>query len=311
MRVLITGAAGFIGSHLSERFLNDGAEVIGVDNLLTGSEDNVKLLRQQPNFTYIHQNVSEPYTINQKLDYVLHFASPASPPDFERLPMETLMVSSYGTRNTLEVAKAHEAAFLVASTSETYGEPQVHPQTEQYWGNVNPIGPRSVYDEGKRFTEAMTMAYYRYKKVNTHIVRIFNTYGPRMRPDDGRVVPNFIKQALADEPMTLYGEGSQTRSFCFVTDLVEGLVRLVNSDFHEPVNIGNPNEITVKQLGEIIFDILGKPRTFINKPLPVNDPTRRKPDITRAKDILDWEPKIPVEEGIKKTIEWFKVKLGY
>lgn len=310
-RVLITGAAGFIGSHLAEYFLNDGSEVIGMDNYLTGSPKNIEFLQQHKAFRFVEHDVCEPYTIDQPLDGVLHFASPASPPDFEKIPLETLFVSSYGTRNTLEVAQTHKAAFLVASTSETYGEPAVHPQREDYWGNVNPIGPRSVYDEGKRFTEAMTMAYHRFRGVNTHIVRIFNTYGPRMRPDDGRVVPNFIKQALAGEPLTLYGGGTQTRSFCYVSDLVEGLSRLLRSDFHEPVNIGNPNEITVRELAETILKLLNKPELLKNEPLPQDDPTRRKPDISRAKSVLGWEPKVCLEEGLQKTIEWFREQLGY
>ena len=309
-RVLITGAAGFIGSHLAERFLSEGYHVIGVDNLSTGSENNLDILKQNDRFQFRMHDVSEPFSVDEALESVLHFASPASPPDFLEFPLETLKVNSFGTYHALEVALTHKASFLVASTSETYGEPSVHPQKEDYWGNVNPIGPRSVYDEGKRFSEAMTMAYHRHFGLNTRIVRIFNTYGPRMRPDDGRVVPNFVKQAMQGNPLTLYGDGSQTRSFCFVSDLVEGLLRLLRSDVHTPVNIGNPNEITVRQLGDSILSILGKPSNFICKPLPENDPTRRKPDISLARQLLGWEPTVSLEEGLRKTIKWFEEALG-
>ena len=291
MRTVITGGAGFIGSHLCERFLDDGHELICVDNLLTGARRNIAGLFENPRFRFIEHNVSEPIEIDGPVDNVLHFASPASPVDYLTHPIPTLKVGSLGTHNALGLAKAKDARFLLASTSEVYGDPEVHPQREDYWGNVNPIGPRGCYDEAKRFAEAITMAYHRYHGVKTRIVRIFNTYGPRMRLDDGRVLPNFMKQALRGEPITLYGQGEQTRSFCYVSDLVEGIVRLLNTDFAEPVNLGNPNEITVMQLAQEIIDLVaGTKSKIVHVGLPEDDPKRRKPDITRARTLLGWEP---------------------
>jgi dTDP-glucose 4,6-dehydratase len=306
-RVLITGGAGFIGSHLCERFLKEGDDVICMDNFLTGSPDNVAPLMKNPKFTFIQQDVTNYVYVEGPVDAILHFASPASPVDYLEKPIQTLKVGSLGTHKALGLAKAKDARFLLASTSECYGDPLVHPQTEDYWGNVNPIGPRGVYDEAKRFAEAMTMAYHRFHGVKTRIVRIFNTHGPRMRLRDGRVVPNFIAQALKNEPITVYGDGSQTRSFCYVSDLVEGIVRLLRSDYDAgPVNLGNPVEVTIQQFAERIKALLGSKSEIVRKPLPVDDPKQRQPDITLAKKILGWEPKVGLDEGLKHTIEYFK-----
>ncbi|MDR6195989.1 UDP-glucuronic acid decarboxylase family protein [Siphonobacter sp. SORGH_AS_0500] len=305
-RVLITGAAGFLGSHLSDRFIKEGYYVIGMDNLVTGDLKNIEHLRSLPQFEFIHHDVSNYIDVSGELDYILHFASPASPIDYLKIPIQTLKVGSLGTHNCLGLAKAKGARILVASTSEVYGDPLVHPQTEDYWGHVNPIGPRGVYDEAKRFQEAITMAYHRYHGVETRIVRIFNTYGPRMRLNDGRVLPAFIGQALRGEDLTVFGDGSQTRSFCYVDDLIEGIYRLLMSDYAEPVNIGNPGEITIKQFGEEIIKLTGTKQQLILKPLPQDDPKQRRPDITRAQQILGWEPQISREEGLKRTYEYFK-----
>ncbi len=308
MRTVITGGAGFIGSHLCERFLSDGHDVICVNNLLTGSPKNIEHLSDDPRFQFVDHNVSEPIEIDGPVDHVLHFASPASPVDYLAHPIPTLKVGSLGTHNALGLAKAKDARFLLASTSEVYGDPEIHPQREDYWGHVNPIGPRGCYDEAKRFSEAITMAYHRYHGVKTRIVRIFNTYGPRMRLNDGRVLPNFMGQALRGESITVYGQGQQTRSFCYVTDLVEGIVRLLYTDFNEPVNLGNPAEITVLQLAqEIIALVEGTKSTIIYEDLPQDDPKRRKPDITRAQKLLGWEPKVNRSEGLKKSLEYFRL----
>ena len=310
-RVLVTGGAGFIGSHLCERFLNEGHDVICVDNLLTGDRDNVAHLFSNPKFTFLEQDITNYVYVSGPLDVIMHFASPASPVDYLELPIQTLKVGSLGTHNTLGLAKAKQARILVASTSETYGDPLVHPQTEDYWGNVNPVGPRGVYDEAKRFMEAMTMAYMRTHGVETRIVRIFNTYGPRMRMRDGRVVPNFICQALKGEPLTVYGDGGQTRSFCFVDDLVEGITRLLWSDEVYPTNIGNPNEMTILQFAEKIIELSDSDSKIEYKDLPEDDPKVRQPDITKARRVLDnWEPRVSLEDGLGATIEYFKTKLG-
>ncbi len=307
MRTVITGGAGFIGSHLCERFLAEGHEVLCVDNLLTGTRRNIEHLADHPRFRFIEHNISEPIELEGSVDNVLHFASPASPVDYLAHPIPTLKVGSLGTHNALGLAKAKDARFLLASTSEVYGDPEVHPQREDYWGNVNPIGPRGCYDEAKRFAEAITMAYHRYHGVKTRIVRIFNTYGPRMRLNDGRVLPNFMRQALRGEPITVYGEGQQTRSFCYVDDLVEGIFRLLHADFSEPVNIGNPSEITVLQLAqEIIALVAGTKSQIIYEDLPQDDPRRRKPDITRARELLGWEPKVDRSEGLRRSLEYFQ-----
>jgi dTDP-glucose 4,6-dehydratase len=309
-RVLITGGAGFIGSHLCERFLDDGHEVICMDNLITGSADNIAHLFPNSRFSFVPQDVTNYIYVKGQIDAILHFASPASPIDYLELPIQTLKVGSLGTHKALGLAKEKNARFLLASTSEVYGDPLVHPQKEDYWGNVNPIGPRGVYDEAKRFAEAMTMAYHRVHGVQTRIVRIFNTYGPRMRLRDGRVVPNFISQALKGEDLTVYGDGSQTRSFCFVTDLVEGIVRLLYSERNEPVNIGNPTELTVLEFAHRIIELTGSRSKIAYKPLPVDDPKVRQPDITVARQLLGWEPKVSLQEGLEKTITYFKEKLG-
>lgn len=306
MRVLITGAAGFLGSHLCDRFLADGHEVIGMDNLITGSMENLAHLRDHPRFQFVFHNVTEYVSVDGPLDGVLHFASPASPVDYLELPIQTLKVGSLGTHNTLGLARAKGARYLLASTSEVYGDPQVHPQHEEYWGHVNAIGPRGVYDEAKRFAEAMTMAYHRVHGLDTRIVRIFNTYGPRMRPADGRVVSNFIVQALRGDPLTVYGDGSQTRSFCYVSDQVEGIYRLFHSDFTDPVNIGNPDEFTIRELAQRIIELTGSPSEIVTKPLPVDDPRVRRPNIERARSVLGWEPRIDLEEGLRKTIPYFR-----
>lgn len=310
MRVLITGAAGFLGSHLADRFLDAGYDVVGVDNFLTGSRENVARLQEDPRFTFIQQNVSNPLYITGPLDGVLHFASPASPVDYLELPIQTLKVGSLGTLNTLGLALAKKARYLLASTSEVYGDPLVHPQPETYWGNVNPVGPRGVYDEAKRFAEAITMAYHRTHGVDTRIVRIFNTYGPRMRPGDGRVVSNFIVQALRGEPLTVYGQGEQTRSFCYVSDEVEGIFRLFHSDRHDPVNIGNPDEFTIAELAALVLEEIGGTSSIEYRPLPEDDPKVRRPDITVARDLLGWEPRVPLREGLRRTIPWFREVLG-
>ena len=309
MHVLITGAAGFLGSHLCDRFLAEGHTVLGVDNFLTGSPANIEHLRALPGFRFVEHNVSTHIEVDGSFDGVLHFASPASPVDYLEMPIQTLKVGSLGTLNTLGVAKKHDARYLLASTSEVYGDPEVHPQREDYWGHVNPIGPRGVYDEAKRFAEAMTMAYHRHHGVNTRIIRIFNTYGPRMRPGDGRVVSNFIVQALRGEPLTVYGDGSQTRSFCYVDDEVDGIYRLFMSDEHEPVNIGNPNEFTVLQLAELVIELTGSSSAIDRRPLPEDDPKVRKPDITRARERLGWEPRVQLREGLERTIPYFRAML--
>jgi dTDP-glucose 4,6-dehydratase len=305
-RVLITGAAGFLGSHLCDRFIAEGYHVIGMDNLITGDMRNIEHLMPNKNFEFYHHDVSKFVHVPGDLKYILHFASPASPIDYLKIPIQTLKVGSLGTHNLLGLAKAKKARILVASTSEVYGDPLVHPQNEDYWGNVNPIGPRGVYDEAKRFQEAITMAYHTYHGLETRIVRIFNTYGPRMRLNDGRVLPAFIGQALRDEDLTMFGDGSQTRAFCYVSDLVEGIYRLLKSDYAYPVNIGNPSEITIREFGEEIIKLTGTNRKLISLPLPTDDPKQRKPDITRAKEILGWEPKVERAEGLKITYDYFK-----
>lgn len=310
MRVLITGAAGFLGSHLSDRFLRDGHSVVGLDNFITGNAENIAHLVGNQRFEFLRHNISDYTYVAGKLDGVLHFASPASPIDYLELPIQTLKVGSLGTHNALGIAKAKGARFFLASTSEVYGDPLEHPQRESYWGNVNPIGPRGVYDEAKRFAEAITMAYHRYHGVDTRIVRIFNTYGPRMRPRDGRVVSNFIVQALNGEDLTIYGDGSQTRSFCYVDDEVEGIYRLFMNGDSQPTNIGNPIEFTVRQLAEMVIELTSTRATIVTEPLPQDDPKVRKPDITRAKTMLGWEPNVPLREGLVRTIEYFRGLLG-
>ena len=305
-RVLITGAAGFLGSHLCDRFMAEGFEVLGMDNLITGNMENLEHLLGNPNFTFYNNDVSNFVHVPGKLDYILHFASPASPIDYLKIPIQTLKVSSLGTHNLLGLALNKKARILVASTSEVYGDPKVHPQTEDYWGNVNPVGPRGVYDEAKRFMESMTMAYHTYHGLETRIVRIFNTYGPRMRLNDGRVLPAFIGQALRGEDLTIFGDGSQTRSFCYVDDLVEGIYRLLMSDHTQPVNIGNPNEITIGEFAEEIIKLTGTSQKVIYQPRPVDDPMQRKPDITKAEELLGWQPQVMRAEGLKKTYEWFQ-----
>ena len=305
-RVLITGAAGFLGSHLCDRFIREGYDVIGMDNLITGDLKNIEHLFKLREFEFYHHDISKYIHIPGDLSYVLHFASPASPIDYLKIPIQTLKVGSLGTHNCLGLAKAKRARILVASTSEIYGDPLVHPQNEEYWGNVNPVGPRGVYDEAKRFQEAITMAYHNFHQLDTRIVRIFNTYGPRMRLNDGRALPAFIGQALRGEDLTVFGDGSQTRSFCYVDDLVEGIYRLLMSNYHLPVNIGNPSEITLKEFAGEVIALTGTSRKIIYKPLPVDDPKQRQPDITRAKTILQWEPKVLRKEGLKITYEYFK-----
>lgn len=305
-RVLITGAAGFLGSHLCDRFIKEGFYVIGMDNLITGRIENIEHLFGNENFHFVHHDISNYVHVSGELDYILHFASPASPIDYLKIPIQTLKVGSLGTHNLLGLAKAKGARMLIASTSEVYGDPTVHPQTEDYWGNVNPIGPRGVYDEAKRFQEAITMAYHRYHNVETRIVRIFNTYGPRMRLNDGRVLPAFIGQALRGEDLTVFGDGSQTRSFCYVDDLIEGIYRLLLSDHVDPVNIGNPDEISIADFAEEIIKLTGTTQKVIYKELPQDDPTQRQPNIDKARSILDWEPQVSRQEGLKITYEYFK-----
>ena len=305
-RVLITGAAGFLGSHLCDRFVNEGFHVIGMDNLITGRMKNLEHLVKHSNFEFHHHDVSKHIHIPGELDYILHFASPASPIDYLKIPIQTLKVGSLGIHNCLGLARVKQARVLIASTSEVYGDPDVHPQPESYWGNVNPVGPRGVYDEAKRFQEAMTMAYHTFHGVETRIVRIFNTYGPRMRLNDGRVLPAFIGQALRGEDLTVFGDGSQTRSFCYVDDLVEGIYRLLHSDYANPVNIGNPSEISISQFAEEIIELTGTDQKVIYKDLPVDDPKQRRPDITLAEKLLSWEPKVSRHEGLRITYEYFK-----
>lgn len=305
-RVLVTGAAGFLGSHLCDRFINEGYHVIAMDNLITGDIKNIEHLFKLEQFEFYHHDVSKYVYVPGELKYIMHFASPASPIDYLKIPIQTLKVSSLGTHNLLGLARAKGARILVASTSEVYGDPVVHPQTEEYWGNVNPVGPRGCYDEAKRFMEAITMAYHEAHGVETRIVRIFNTYGPKMRLNDGRVLPAFIGQALRGEDLTMFGDGSQTRSFCYVDDLIEGIYRLLLSDYHLPVNIGNPSEITIKEFGDEILKLTGAHQKLISKPLPKDDPKQRQPDITKARAILGWEPKVSRAEGLKITYNYFK-----
>ncbi len=308
-RALVTGAAGFIGSHLSEYLLDRGFSVVGMDNLVTGDVANIQHLTGRE-FVFVKHDVTNFIAIEGPLDYVFHFASPASPIDYLKLPIQTLKVGSLGTHNCLGLAKAKGARFLLASTSEVYGDPLVHPQREDYWGNVNPVGPRGVYDEAKRFAEAIAMAYHRYHGIETRIVRIFNTYGPRMRIEDGRAIPAFLSQALRGEDVTVFGDGSQTRSLCYVSDLVDGIFRLMMSDERDPVNVGNPAELTIRQLAETIVSMTGSRSRIVERPLPVDDPKRRQPDITRARAILGWEPKLPLAQGLPRTIEYFRRKIG-
>ena len=308
-RVLITGAAGFIGSHLVDYLLERDYEVIGMDNFITGNRFNLEHIKS-PSFTFVEHDVTQEITVDGPVDCILHFASPASPIDYLELPIQTLKVGSLGTHKTLGLALAKGATFLLASTSEVYGDPLVHPQKEDYWGNVNPVGPRGVYDEAKRFAEAMSTAYHRYHGVDVKIARIFNTYGPRMRVHDGRAIPAFISQSLQGEPLTVFGDGSQTRSFCYISDLVKGLVRLLRSDYNEPVNLGNPTEMTILELAKAVKKITGSPSEIVYKPLPVDDPRVRQPDITMARTILKWEPHVSLDEGLARTVDYFKSKLG-
>jgi len=308
MRILVSGAAGFLGSHLVDRLLADGHTILGVDNLCTGDRANLAHLSQNVRFQFLDQDICLPFDPGP-VDYIFNMASPASPPEYLRLAIETLNVGSIGTENMLKLADGYKAGFLHASTSECYGDPAVHPQTEDYWGNVNPIGPRSVYDEAKRFSEALTMAYHRTKGVNTHLVRIFNTYGPRLHPSDGRVISNFMMQALRGEPLTVYGDGSQTRSFCYVSDLIDGIVRLAASQEHLPVNVGNPNEFTILECAQAVLEVTGSASPLIFESLPVDDPTRRKPEITKARTVLGWEPRIQLQEGLARSLEFFRSKI--
>ena len=313
MHILVTGAAGFLGSHLTDRLLRDGHTVVGVDNLSTGTRENVAHLAGEPRFRFVEGDICRPFEAAfdpGKLDYVFNFASPASPPEYLRLAVETLSVGSAGTQNMLELAAKHQAGFLHASTSECYGDPLQHPQTEEYWGNVNPVGPRSVYDEAKRFSEALVMAYHRSRGVNTHLVRIFNTYGPRLHPSDGRVVSNFIMQALRGERLTVYGDGNQTRSFCYVDDLIEGIVRLSRSDEHLPVNIGNPREFTILECAKAVLEVTASKSELCFEALPEDDPIRRRPDISKARRLLGWEPKVELKEGLTRSLDFFRSKLG-
>jgi dTDP-glucose 4,6-dehydratase len=310
MRVLITGGAGFLGSHLCDRFLAEGHQVVVMDNLITGSTANIEHLAGNKDFRFVKQDVTEYLYVEGKLDAILHFASPASPIDYLELPIQTLKVGALGTHKTLGLAREKGALYLLASTSEVYGDPLEHPQREDYWGNVNPIGPRGVYDEAKRFGEAMTMAYHRYHGLDTRIARIFNTYGPRMRLEDGRVVPNFIAQALRGEPLTVYGDGAQTRSFCYVSDMIEGIYRLLFSREVDPVNVGNPREMTILQFAHLVNEITGNTAGVVHEPLPEDDPRVRQPDIGRARQVLRWEPEVSLEDGLRETIAWFQERLG-
>jgi len=309
MHVLVTGAAGFLGSHLTDRLLREGHSVFGVDNLSTGDPDNLAHLAHESRFQFELRDICQPFDPGP-VDYVFNLASPASPPEYHRLAIETLRVGSAGTENALEIASRHGAGFLHASTSECYGDPLVHPQTEEYWGNVNPVGPRSVYDEAKRYAEALVMAYHRSRGVNTHLVRIFNTYGPRLRPSDGRVISNFMTQALRGEPLTIYGDGTQTRSFCYVDDLIEGILRLSRSAEHFPVNIGNPDEFTILECAQAVLDATGCQSGLLFEPMPEDDPTRRRPDITKARTLLGWEPRIALKEGLARSLPYFKSKVA-
>ena len=307
---VVTGGAGFLGSHLCERLIAEGHRVTCVDNLITGKLENIQHLQDHPEFEFIHHDVTRPFEIDSEIHNILHFASPASPVDYLELPIQTLKVGSLGTHNTLGMAKAKKARYLLASTSEVYGDPLVHPQPESYWGNVNPVGPRGVYDEAKRFAEAMVMAYHRYHGLDTRIVRIFNTFGPRMRPMDGRVVPAFIQQALLGKPLTAFGDGQQTRSFCYVDDLIEGIWRLLNTDTPDPTNLGNPHEMTILQFAEAILRVTGSDSEITFEPLPVDDPKIRQPDITRAKEILGWEPRVTLDDGLHQTVKYFRELLA-
>jgi dTDP-glucose 4,6-dehydratase len=300
---LVTGGAGFLGSHLCDELLRRGHRVICVDNLETGSLNNIEHIRDPARFRFEQLDIVQPYFVDEPVDFVYHLASPASPIDYLRLPLHTLKVGSHGTHHTLGLAKRHRARFLLASTSEVYGDPQVHPQPESYWGHVNPIGPRGVYDEAKRYAEALTMAYHRQQGVNTSIIRIFNTYGPRMRPHDGRAIPTFLRQALQAKPITVFGEGSQTRSFCYVDDLIRGMIALAESDLHEPVNIGNPDEFTLLELAEAVIEVTGSDSEIVHEALPTDDPQVRRPDITKARDLLGWQPEISLRDGLSRTIE--------
>lgn len=309
MRVLVSGAAGFLGSHLTDRLLGEGHSVIGVDNLSTGDRENLAHLAHEPRFQFKEWDICQAFD-SGAVDYVFNLASPASPPEYLRLGIETLHVGSVGTENMLNIAARYGAGFLHASTSECYGDPLEHPQTENYWGNVNPVGPRSVYDEAKRFSESLVMAYHRYRDVNTHLVRIFNTYGPRLHPSDGRVISNFMMQALRGKPLSVYGDGNQTRSFCYVDDLIEGILRLARSNEHLPVNIGNPNEFTILECAQAVLEATGSKSELRFEPLPVDDPTRRRPDITKARTLLNWEPKITLKEGLARSLEFFKSRVA-
>ena len=309
MRVLVTGGAGFLGSHLCDRLMADGHEVVCVDNFITGKPENIRHLQDRQGFTLVQHDISKPLELPQPLDYVLHFASPASPPDYLKYPIQTMKVGSLGTLNMLGIAKAKKAKFLLASTSEVYGDPQIHPQVEAYWGHVNPVGPRGVYDEAKRFAEALAMAYYREHGVDARIVRIFNTYGPRMRLNDGRAIPNFIAQGLKGEALTVFGEGTQTRSFCYIDDLIEGIVRLMGVSYHEPVNLGNPDEWTILELAQMIQQLMnGAPRRIDFRPLPMDDPKQRRPDIRKMTELTGWEPRTTLKEGLTATITWFRTQ---
>jgi dTDP-glucose 4,6-dehydratase len=309
MRVLVTGAAGFLGSHLTDRLLSEGHTVIGVDNLSTGNPENLAHLAQEPHFSFQEKDICQPFDVGP-VDYVFNFASPASPPEYLRLAIETLRVGSAGTENTLEIAAKNNAGHLHASTSECYGDPLEHPQTEEYWGHVNPVGPRSVYDESKRYAEALVMAYHRSHGVNTHLVRIFNTYGPRLHPSDGRVISNFMMQALRGNPLSIYGDGGQTRSFCYVDDLIEGILRLSRSDEHTPVNLGNPQEFTILECAQAVLEVTGSKSELRFESLPEDDPTRRCPDIAKARALLDWEPRITLREGLERSLEFFTSHLA-
>jgi dTDP-glucose 4,6-dehydratase len=309
MRALVTGAAGFLGSHLTDRLLAEGHTVVGVDNFSTGNRDNIAHLAAEPRYQFEERDICQPFDLGP-VDYVFNLASPASPPEYLRLGIETLRVGSAGVENSLEIAVRYGAGFLHASTSECYGDPLEHPQRESYWGNVNPVGPRSVYDEAKRFAEAMTMAYYRSRGVNTHLVRIFNTYGPRLHPSDGRVISNFMMQALRNEPLTIYGDGHQTRSFCYVDDLIEGILRLSRSEEHLPTNIGNPDEFTILECARAVLEVTGSKSELRFEPLPQDDPARRRPEITKARALLGWEPRVKLKEGLRRSLEFFKSKVG-